>query len=85
MANNSNSAAYNGEALPKPTHRFTKTPPTSHPCDKESLRDYRLQVFRDSPKSAPLAHNRTPNPGNLKRHHKAEVAAELEAILARLR
>ncbi|KAI2777655.1 hypothetical protein F4815DRAFT_448045 [Daldinia loculata] len=84
MANNSNSAAYYGANPSKPTHHFTENPPTSHPADKQSLQDYRLQLFQDGPNSVPLVNDRTPSSDNTQASHEAKIAAELEAILARL-
>ncbi|KAI0849381.1 hypothetical protein F5Y00DRAFT_261517 [Daldinia vernicosa] len=84
MANNSNSAACYGATPSKPTHNFTENPPTSHPADKKSLQDYRLQLFKDGPNSVPLVDDRTPSSDASEASHKAKMAAELEAILARL-
>ncbi|KAI2631427.1 hypothetical protein GGS26DRAFT_591305 [Hypomontagnella submonticulosa] len=42
MATSSNKAVRNGETPRKPSHYFSRHPPTSHPVDQQSLRDYRL-------------------------------------------
>ncbi|KAI1654390.1 hypothetical protein F4813DRAFT_207424 [Daldinia decipiens] len=84
MADNSSSPAYYGATPSKPAHHFTENPPTSDPADKKSLQDYRLQLFKDGPNSVPLVDDRTPSSDNSQASHEAKVAAELEAILARL-
>ncbi|KAI0893005.1 hypothetical protein F4806DRAFT_499530 [Annulohypoxylon nitens] len=54
MTSKSENSAYGGATPSKPTHRFSENPPTSHPVDDQSLRDYRLDNFVKGPNSVPL-------------------------------
>ncbi|KAI1415081.1 hypothetical protein F5Y13DRAFT_157790 [Hypoxylon sp. FL1857] len=84
MPGNSNKVTYNGETPKKLKHHFSHNPPTSHPADKGSLRNYRLDGYKNGPESVPLTGTHTSNSGDTQAVRKAAVAAELNAILCRL-
>ncbi|KAI0838487.1 hypothetical protein F5Y06DRAFT_47882 [Hypoxylon sp. FL0890] len=84
MASNSNKSAYYGVTPPKPSHRFSKNPPTPHPVDKQSLREYRLENYRNGPDSVPLAKSQVTASDNTQTIRQAKLAADLNDIVSRI-
>ncbi|KAI0887009.1 uncharacterized protein GGS22DRAFT_120403 [Annulohypoxylon maeteangense] len=83
MSSNSNKAVYNGVNPPKPTHQFTRNPPTQDPVDKESLRNYHLRRYTSGSYSAPIA-GITDSSSNSQGTRQESLAAKLNTILSHL-
>ncbi|KAI0379404.1 hypothetical protein F5Y04DRAFT_282826 [Hypomontagnella monticulosa] len=84
MATSSKGGVYHGATPPKPSHYFSGNPPTPHPIDQQSLRDYRLDRFKNDPGAVALAHFRASNHNDTQATRQATTAIELAAILSRL-
>ncbi|RYP16370.1 hypothetical protein DL765_005150 [Monosporascus sp. GIB2] len=78
MAPESNRAAYGSQTPEKPAHTFSVQPPTKHPVDQQSLGAYRLTTFVNAPGSVPLGTGQSPK--SVEAAHRAQVAAQLNAI-----
>ncbi|KAI1440271.1 hypothetical protein F5Y02DRAFT_403488 [Annulohypoxylon stygium] len=84
MAGDSSNSIYHGATPPKPSHLLSDQPPTPHPVDDQSLRNYRLESYRRAPDSVPSYHQDSILSNTQEPHHE-KVAAELDAIMARLK
>ncbi|KAI1407296.1 hypothetical protein F5Y13DRAFT_175246 [Hypoxylon sp. FL1857] len=85
MASDSNKSVYHGVTPPKPGHRISEYPPTPHAVDQQSLRDYRLESYRNGLDSVPLANpHATASSITTQTTRQAELTANLNNILSRI-
>ncbi|KAI0849383.1 hypothetical protein F5Y00DRAFT_269363 [Daldinia vernicosa] len=82
MTQSSDNAAHNGTTPPKQAHSFSENPPTSHATDSQSLREYRLDRFKNEPNSVPLASVQPDAPDKAQETRRTNLAADLNTILS---